>query len=151
PLRRYPRCYARYGGGYLPSLPFLAAAVARKDGPFTRQDYDELCKDQRASAEPAPIEDTLPSFGLRRIPGDRVPDDPHDFALRALYGQIYTRCLASSFWPDPKAGPRPCDDATAYENKVVVIGASSSIRRDLHYTPFGTMTGAEVVLNAIRT
>ena len=44
-----------------------------------------------------------------------------------------------------------CSRPETYRGKVAVIGASSFLRRDRHYTPIGNLSGAEVVINATRS
>jgi CHASE2 domain-containing sensor protein len=60
---------------------------------------------------------------------------------------IYQRCPAELFW----RADAVCGDEATYAGRVVVIGSSSPARRDVHLTPLGTMSGADVIVNAIRS
>lgn len=56
--------------------------------------------------------------------------DGEDFATWSTYRQVYNRCLAANFW----SGGSLCGHAQWYRGKVVVISASSRLRRGWNYT-----------------
>lgn len=148
PLRRYPKCLARQDGpaGPVPSLPYLAATLLRADVDATRA--CDAGGPRQTDARHAPgnvprIVYTLPSMATHE---DEGPAPSR--AAWAPVRDVYQRCLARHFW-DPARSH--CGQARAFAGKVVVVGASSALRRDRHYTPLGDMAGPEVVINAVRS
>ena len=149
PVRRYPKCFHSvwHGAKPSPSLPYVAAALLAQPG----TDPTSLCpalgaddsgRDDSPYSAPR-IRYTLPSL---RAHQDNTRDG-EDFRMWSVYRHVYNRCLAAKFWSEES----PCSRPETYRGKVVVIGASSFLRRDRHYTPIGNMAGAEVVINAIRS
>jgi hypothetical protein len=152
PVRRYAKCYRVTGTSrWVGNLAFLAASVL---GGYDVSDVDSLCerearrarKDSDGSFAPR-IEYAFPSFSLLRIRDDAERLAPHEAFQRLRYQDVYARCRVTDFWTKGSS----CALGHTYAGKVVVIGASNPLRRDLHLTPLGTMAGAEVVLNAIRS
>jgi hypothetical protein len=161
PVRRYPKCYQDLGTGkWVGNLAFVAARLAARaahgagqtpGGHDADDDIQTVCRrevDQAASGDGfAPrIAYAIPSLSLRHVTEDAVGLTGRDAVVRVLYQDLYRRCRATDFW----AGAA-CSRRDTYEGRVVVIGTSNPLRRDLHQTPLGTMAGAEVVVNAIRS
>ena len=144
PVRRYPKCYRSTDAAVppLPSLPYLAAALLMKPP----VDPESLCVQhaQGDDVHAAPyIAYALPTL---RAHQDNLLDED-DFRVWSTYRRVYDRCLAANFW----SAQSSCGSAATYRGKVVVVGASSRLRRDRHATPIGDMAGAEVVINAINS
>jgi hypothetical protein len=149
PLRRYPKCYQSdiYGEDLIPSLPYLASAILMHH----EAAFSTLCRPSGATRghpaegndSPPRIHYTLPS--IRADQDNTLAND--DFRLWSVYRRIYNRCMASNFWSTKSQ----CSEQETYKDKVVVIGATNPRRQDRHYTPFGDMAGAEVVINTIRS
>jgi hypothetical protein len=152
PIRRYAKCFRITGTSrWVGNLAFLAAAVLRG---HDVSDVDALCESEarraggNADGSFAPrIEYALPSLSLLRIRDDAERLPSREALLRARYQNVYVRCRATDFWTKGSS----CALGDTYAGKVVVVGTSNPLRRDLHATPLGTMAGAEVVLNAIRS
>jgi hypothetical protein len=149
PLRRYPKCYQSdiYGEDQIPSLPYLASAILMRH----EAALSTLCRPSGATeGYPAESHDSPPRIHYT-LPSIRADQDntltENDFRLWSVYRRIYNRCLASNFWSTRSE----CSEKATYKDKVVVIGATNPRRQDRHYTPFGDMAGAEVVINAIRS
>lgn len=149
PVRRYPKCFRNvwHGAKPLPSLPYVAAALLAQPGTdpaslCPASGTDDSGRDDGPYSAPR-IRYTLPSL---RAHQDNTRDG-EDFRMWSVYRQVYNRCLAANFWSEES----PCSRPASYRGKVAVIGASSLLRRDRHYTPIGNMAGAEVVINAIRS
>ena len=149
PVRRYPKCYREPSGHWLGNLAFTAATVLQRGVPT---DLDGLCqgqadqaaRDQQAEFTPR-IVYTMPSLSLRHVTTDaELPDE--SAITRVVYEDLFARCRTAEVF-----GSGQCGRPDLYAKRVVVIGASNRLRRDLHPTPLGTMAGAEVVINAIRS
>lgn len=146
PVRRYPKCFGSTNGeGPLPSVPYIAAALlAQPDA-----DPGVLCPPANAentSQDDGPYAAPRIRYTLPSLRGHQDYEGEDDL-LWPVYRQVYNRCLGTQFW----SAQSHCGRSEAYRGKVVVIGASSRLRRDRHYTPIGDMAGAEVVINAIRS
>jgi hypothetical protein len=148
PLRRYPRCYrADDADHWIPSTPFVAGelAASRQTAgcpPATERSEGDFGEAPR-------IEYEFPSLSEAGVDEDADPSDSATLRY-APYHRVYTRCLAANFWPDVASADRKhCADREAYEGRIVIIGASDHVQRDLHTTPLGLMAGAEVIINAL--
>lgn len=149
PVRRYAKCFRSTDPSIspLPSLPYIAASLLIEPPVDTqslcvRRNGEAAHGDDDVYAAPY-INYALPA--LRAHQDDPLDED--DFRVWSTYRQVYNRCLATNFW----SAQSLCGSARAYRDKVVVIGASSRLRRDRHATPVGDMAGAEVVINAINS
>lgn len=156
PVRRYSKCYLDTDKGKrLGNVAFVAALVLRGRAVNS---MDGVCDAEMAHAaakghaELAPrIAYALPSLSLRHITEDATDLGEHEARLRMLYRGVYTRCRAVELLDGLAAQQNICSRADTYAGRVVVVGTSSPLRRDFHQTPLGTMVGAEVVINAIRS
>lgn len=149
PVRRYPKCFHSvwHGAKPTPSLPYVAATLLAQPGTdpaslCPASGTDDSGRDDSPYSAPR-IRYTLPSLHADQ---DNTRDG-EDFRMWSVYRHVYNRCLAANFWSEES----PCSRPETYRGKVAVIGASSLLRRDRHYTPIGNMAGAEVVINAIRS
>lgn len=150
PIRRYPRCYRSTGqdGGVFPSLPWLAANLLVGNA---AEPAKAICGGAAQPPGGVSVDLYAAPYINYAIPSLRAHEDDSgdrdDFRLWSTYRQLSTHCLVSAFWSQKS----PCGHTAAYANKVVVIGASSTTRRDRHATPIGNLAGAEVVINAIHS
>lgn len=121
----------------VPALPVLAAARLANRG-----NIGSICTMKHADSA-LRIDFTLMS---QRSHLDEVSVSGLDSRELAT-ARVATRCLAEYFWhPDAV-----CGQPDQFAGKVVIVGASSLARRDRFQTPIGAMSGAELVLNGIRT
>ncbi|HEX6706387.1 MAG TPA: CHASE2 domain-containing protein [Albitalea sp.] len=144
PVRRYGHSLKVEGSNerWL-TLPYLGAQKL-KDEPGAR----------RVSC--APQDDGFAPRILYTLPPMSSHEDSRDTRGRdewAYYRSVYNRCLASRFWDRDRSACGVVEDQAhnAYAGRVVVVGASNPLRRDVHGTPLGEMAGAEVVINAMRS
>ena len=139
------RRYARYmtvltgasGSMRMPTLPFAPARA--------------ICERAVSKGECTGKEERLPQrivYTLPNLTGDVDGEVSSEAArIQARYAPVVRHCLAENLW-DPS---KQCASPNMYRNKVVIIGASNAARRDQHQTPIGSMPGALLVLNAIRS
>jgi hypothetical protein len=125
------------GSVRLPTLPFAAARA--------------ICERAASKGECTGKEERLPQRIIYTLPNltDDVDGELSSEAARiqARYAPVVRHCLAENLWDSTKQ----CASRKMYQNKVVIIGASNAARRDQHHTPIGSMPGALLVLNAIRS
>lgn len=149
PVRRYPKCYlAEAGSGSgQPSLPWAAYRLLQ-DPQLTAA---SLCPTPSGSGDGGGLEDYgAPSIRYSLHGGGAYADGlPGARSLQRQLAQkfVYNRCAAAALW----GGDSECASPETYRGRLVVVGATSSRRGDHHYTPIGTMSGADVVANAIRS
>jgi hypothetical protein len=136
PVRRYARCVnVEHQTRPWPTLPWQAIRLLHPGS--------VVCTPDDARMPPPRIVFTLPG---RTDYESALPQD--DESEWARYRSVYKRCKASDLWRDGGSG---CAEASLVSGKVVVVGASNPMRGDEELTPIGYMSGAEVVINAIRS
>lgn len=130
-LRRYPACFINSAigtdGKMLPTLPMLAAQK------LDQKRLGDHCNNKINNYTPRVIY-TIPSL-------------IEPASVLATASPLYRRCFANALWDNSHV----CSQNSAFEGKLVVIGASSAQRGDIHVTPLGAMAGAEVIINAARS
>lgn len=148
PVRRYPKCLRQSGAdeSYVPSLPFLAAHLLSARG-----NVSDVCAAEREEPRQHPVGRQNAPRIVYTLPSMPAHQDDLLASTRARwapYREIFNRCLAAHFWDSTESH---CAQAQTYQGKVVVIGTSNPLRRDRHFTPLGDMSGAELVVNAVRS
>jgi hypothetical protein len=138
---------------WIPSAPYLAAALAREDT-ASATDCAFYGRNCRAGAGPP-----LGGFDPGRLDPARTPTPVNRifFSLPSLaegefqdklawrYHDVYRRRVASNYLRGGRF-----DLEGMLTGKIVVLGSSMAAARDLHPTPIGTLSGAEIVINAAR-
>jgi len=157
--RVYPKAFPVITNGHCQlqaTLPFQAAQILR-NAPFAQDAAcPSLLKESSHPLGEHEEEDrflfTLPSVpargGLANV--DRR-DRAHLERRIRTYSGLYDHFLATELMDVGAPTPALKRLANRIEGRTVIISSSTSLANDLHQTPFGPMSGAEVILNATRS